>query len=117
MKALKFLQLLNMWESIKNYYFTIGEKFYVDPVIFVGIHVIATPLFLLGVAWIIRNKKKNKSIFTPAVFSVLIFNAANIYLGSFGRNIPVWIYVLLAITTIITSYSSYKKIKMKIDKA
>lgn len=40
---------MNWWQAIKNYYTVIGEKYQVDPLIFVGIHVIATPLFAAAV--------------------------------------------------------------------
>ena len=36
-----------MWEAIKEYYTTIENKYYVDPVIFLGIHVVATPLIYI----------------------------------------------------------------------
>ncbi|MDZ4792886.1 MAG: hypothetical protein SGI83_01280 [Bacteroidota bacterium] len=105
----------NIWESIKKYYVTLGESYHVDPLIFVGIHVVATPLFIAAVAWLISNYRKNKSIFLPAIVAVLIFNAANIYLVIMGRNIPWWIYTILGVTTILSSYFSYKKVRKKIN--
>ncbi len=102
-----------MWELIKEYYISIGKKYQVDPIIFVGIHIIATPLFIAAVAWIVRNYKKKKSIFIPAVVAAFIFNAANIYLITFGKNIPVWIYIIIGTTTIISGYFSVKKIQHK----
>ncbi|MEO5643854.1 MAG: hypothetical protein ABIQ40_01030 [Bacteroidia bacterium] len=103
-----------MWESIKEYYISIGEKYEVNPVIFVGIHIIATPLFIAAVAWIVRNYKKKKSIFIPSVIAGVIFNAANIYLIISGKNIPIWIYVIIGITTLVSGYFSVKKIQHKI---
>jgi len=103
-----------MWESIKEYYITIGEKYQVDPIIFVGIHVIATPLFIAAVAWIVWNYKTKKSIIIPSVIACLIFNAANIYLIISGKNIPIWIYAIIGVTTIISGYFSVKKIQHKI---
>jgi len=103
-----------MWEWIKEYYIAIGEKYQVNAIAFVGIHVIATPLFIVAVAWIVRNFKKKKSIFIPAVIACLIFNAANIYLVISGKNIPIWIYAIIGITTIISGYFSVKKIQHKI---
>ncbi len=102
-----------VWESIKKYYTTLGESYHVDPIIFVAIHVIATPLFIAAVAWLVNNYKKRKSIFWPAIVAVFIFNAANIYLVIVGKNIPWWIYTILVTTTIISSYFSYKKVKKK----
>ncbi len=103
-----------MWEAIKEYYTTIGEKYQVNTFVFVAIHVIATTLFIATVAWIVRNYKKKKSIIIPAVVAGLIFNAANIYLVISGKNIPVWIYAIIIVTTIISGYFSVKKIQHKI---
>lgn len=103
-----------MWELIKNYYSRIGLKYNVNPLIFLGIHVIATPLFMLSVSWLIAWYKKKKSIIYPVLASLFIFNAANIYLIIFGMHIPWYIYAILALTTIVTSYFSYLKIKRKI---
>ena len=105
----------NIWKSIKNYYITLGRNYHVDPLIFFGIHVVATPLFMLTVAWLIKNCRQSKSIAWPLIFSLLIFNAANIYLVIFGKNIPLWVYFVLAITTIISGYFTYKKIHKKIN--
>lgn len=107
----------NIWEAVKNYYITLGENYHVDPIIFVGIHVVATPLFVMAVAWIIKNYRQKKSLVLPVVVSVFIFNAANIYLVIYGRNIPWWIYTILVVTTIISSYFSYKKIRKKMNAA
>ena len=103
----------NIWEAIKHYYFTLGKEYQVDPGIFLGIHIIATPLFMLAVFWIVQNFKKNKSILMPVVSAILIFNAANIYLVISGKNIPWWIYLILGITTLISGLPAYKKIKKK----
>lgn len=95
----------------------LGNKYHVDPVIFVGIHVIATPLFVGAVAWIVRNARQKKSIFIPSLVAAFIFNAANIYLVIFGRDVPFWIYLIISVTTIISGYFSIKKINKKIHSA
>ena len=103
-----------IWHSIQQYYFAIGKNFHVDPVIFLGIHIIATPLFLLSIAWLIKNYRQQKSVVIPTIVSAFIFSAANIYLVIFGKNIPWWIYLILAATTIISGYFSYRKVDRKI---
>ena len=105
---------MNWWNAIVDYYKTIGEKFSVDPILFVGIHVVATPLFAAAVWWIVYNKKKGRSLVLPVASATFIFNAANIYLVLFGRNIPWWIYSILLITTIISSYFTINKVKKKL---
>lgn len=105
----------NIWEVIKNYYFTLGKNYHVDSAIFLGIHVAATPLFLIAAAWLVKNYRQKKSILLPVIVAVLIFNAANIYLVIAGKNIEWWIYTILAATTIVSGYFSYKKIHKKIN--
>ena len=105
----------SIWNHIKNYYIMLGRNYHVDPLIFFGIHVVATPLFMLTVAWLIKNYRQKKSIALPLIFSLLIFNAANIYLVILGKNIPLWVYFMLAITTIISGYFTYKKTHKRIN--
>jgi hypothetical protein len=104
----------NLWEAVKDYYISLGENYKVNPVIFLVIHVIATPLFIANVGWIVRNYRAKKSLVLPVIISTLIFNAANIYLVIAGKNISLWIYAILIITTIISGYFSIKKVKKKL---
>ncbi len=108
--------MLHIWEVIKNYYTNIGYKYHVNPVIFLGIHIVATPFFLLSVAWLIKNYRQKKELVLPATVSVFIFNAANIYLVIAGKNIPWWIYIFLVITTIISGYFSFLEARKKMKK-
>ena len=104
-----------MWDAIKEYYIMLGEKYSVNPIVFLAIHVLATPLFLFSVAWLIKNIKKHKSILLPILFTVFFFNAANIYLVFAGKNIPFWIYIILGLITLFSGYVTYKKIKKRIS--
>ena len=108
---------MSWWSAIINYYKEIGERYSVDPVIFVGIHIIATPVFAAAVWWIIYNKKKKKSLVMPIIAATLIFNAANIYLIAVGQNIPWWIYGIVGLTTVVSSYFTIKNVQQKLAKA
>lgn len=103
-----------MWDTIIEYYKTLGIKYNVNPVVFLAIHVLATPPFLFSVAWLIKNLKKRTSILFPIAFAFLFFNAANIYLVFAGKNIPFWIYSIIGLMTLFSGYVTYKKIKKKI---
>lgn len=105
---------MNWWNHIVEYYTTIGEKYHVNPIVFVGIHVIATPLFAAAVGWIIYNKKKNRPIVIPSIIAVFIFNAASIYLIISGENIPFYIYLIVGLSAVISGYYSYRKIQKRI---
>ncbi len=105
---------MNWWQTIVNYYTAIGEKYNVDPIIFVGIHVVATPLFAAAVWWIIYNKKKKKPILLPSLVAIFIFNAASIYLIILGRDIPFYIYAIVGGSAIVSGYFTFIKIKKRI---
>ena len=107
---------MNWWQSIKSYYSQIGEQYQVDPLLFVGIHVVATPLFAAAVAWIIYNKKKKKSLVLPSVIAIFIFNAASIYLIIFGQGIPFYIYAIVGASAVISGYFTYRKIQKSLAK-
>jgi hypothetical protein len=104
-----------MWDALTEYYTTLGIKYNVDPFVFLAIHVLATPPFLFSVAWIIKNSKQGVSISFPIAFTLLFFNAANIYLVFEGKNIPFWIYSSIGLMTIFSGYVTYKKIKKKVS--
>ncbi|MBU0695080.1 MAG: hypothetical protein KKE39_00945 [Bacteroidetes bacterium] len=58
---------MNIWELFKQHYIQLGEKYEVDPLIFLGIHVIATPLFALTVWWLVYSRRKHKSLIKPTL--------------------------------------------------
>jgi len=75
----EFVDIIMSWlENIENYYIILGEKYSIDPIIFVSMHIVATPLFAAAVGWLIYNKRKGKSILLPAFITTFIFNAGNI---------------------------------------
>lgn len=105
---------MDWWQKIIDYYAMIGEKYNVDPIIFVGIHVVATPLFAGAVWWIIYNKKKKRSILLPSLLAIFIFNAASIYLIILGRDIPFYIYAIVGVSAAFSGYFTFRKIKRRI---
>lgn len=105
----------SIFELIKGYYSKIGTNYNVNPIIFIGIHIVATPLFIFSVSWLISRYYKKKDIFLQVIIIAFIFNAANIYLVIFGKHIPWYIYSILAFTTLASGYFSYIKIKKRIN--
>ncbi|MCW3108277.1 MAG: hypothetical protein JWQ09_2783 [Segetibacter sp.] len=105
---------MNWWNNIVEYYATIGERYNVDPIIFVGIHIVATPVFAAVIGWMIYNKKNRKSILIPALVAVFVFNAASIYLIIFGRDIPLYIYLIVILSAVVGGFFTYRKVKKRI---
>lgn len=84
-----------LWVEIKNWFFGLGQKYGVNPIIFGSIYVGAIPFFSLSVAWLIRNIRRRKSAVVPAFCTCLCLISSYLYLIVAGKNIPVWVYCFI----------------------
>ena len=91
----------------------LSADYNVNPYIFAAIYVGAIPFFTLSVAWIIRNKKKDKPITLPVLSTGLCMSSAYIYLMIAGEGVPVWVYVLIVGLLGYGIHSTFRKIKTK----
>lgn len=99
------------FDVIHEWLMSLSGDYNVNPYIFAGIYVGAIPFFTLSVAWIIRNKKQNKSITLPLLSTGFFLSSAYLYLMVAGENVPAWIYVLVISLLSYGIYSTFKKIK------
>lgn len=106
----------NILETIKYYYSSLAANYQVNPLIFMCIHFIGTPLFIICIGWVIKNYKQKKSLILPLSLSLLVYNVGNVYLIIYGKNIGWYIYVLIAATTIISGYFTYKKVRVNMSR-
>ncbi len=99
------------WNSIQTWFFGLGAKYGVNPVIFGAIYVGAIPFFSLSLAWLIRNIRRKISILLPLFLTGFFFISAYLYLIIAGRNVPFWVYLFIAAMIIFGIYSTVKKIR------
>jgi len=104
---------MEWWETFKEWFLSLGEKYQVNPFIFGGIYLGAIPFFLISLYWTIKNIKKKKSIILPVLLTGLFFISAYLYLITVGKNIPVWVYVFIGLMIVYGIYSTVGKIKEK----
>ncbi len=97
--------------NIKDWFFSLGEKYHVNPIIFGSIYLGAIPFFFLCFGWLIKNIKQKKSILLPVLLTGFFFVSAYLYLIIAGRNIPVWVYVFIGALVLYTVVSTLKKVK------
>jgi glycopeptide antibiotics resistance protein len=107
---------MEWWETFKDWFLSLGDKYNVSPYIFGGIYLGAIPFFFLCLGWTIRNIRKKKSFVFPALLTGLFFISAYLYLIFVGENIPVWVYVFIAVLVGYGIYSTFSKIQKKIKK-
>ena len=104
---------MEWWETFKEWFLSLGEKYNVNPYIFGGIYLGAIPFFFISLYRTIQNIKKKKSIVLPVLLTGSFFISAYLYLIIAGKNIPLWVYVFIGLIVVYGSYSTIKKIKEK----
>ena len=100
-----------MWEAIREWFFGLGPKYGVNPVIFGSIYVGAIPFFTLSIGWLIRNLRRKKSIVLPMLSASFCFVSAYLYLVIAGKNIPAWVYVFLGTMVVYGVFSTVRKVR------
>ena len=103
-----------MWQSVQDWFFSLGDKYGVDPIVFGSIYVGAIPLFMLSIAWLVRNKRAGKSIVLPVLFAGGFFISAYVYLAIVGTNIPIWVWFFLGALILYGIWSTVKSVRQKI---
>ncbi|MFQ5676601.1 MAG: hypothetical protein ACE5G1_11935 [bacterium] len=103
------------WSAISEWFWSLGEKYNVNPLIFGSIYVGAIPFFTLSVAWIVRSYKNGKSIVVPVLCAGFFFISAYLYLIIAGRNVPLWVYGFVIALIIFGAVSTVRKVRSKIS--
>ncbi len=104
---------MQWWETFKDWFLSLGENYGVNPYIFGSIYIGAIPFFFLCLGWAVKNIRHKKPFVIPVLLTGLCFISAYLYLIIVGRNIPVWVYVFIALMVLYGVYSTFKKIKSK----
>ena len=105
--------LAGLWTAFKDWFFSLGAQYGVDPVIFGSISVGAIPFFWLSVAWLVRNLRQGRSPFLPVVATSLCVLSAYIYLFIAGENLPYWVYALVVGLIGYSAYSTVQTVREK----
>ena len=107
---------MEWWETFKEWFLSLGEKYHVNPFIFGGIYIGAIPFFFISLSWTIKNIRKKRSIVLSVLLTCFFFISAYLYLLIAGRNIPVWVYVIIVLMIGYGIFSAIRKVKEKTKK-
>ena len=102
---------MEWWNLFKEWFFSLGEKYNVNPYIFGTIYLGAIPFFFLSLYRTIKNIRNKKPFVFPALLTGFFFISAYLYLIIVGKNIPVWVYIFIVILVGYGIYSTLKKIR------
>lgn len=101
-------------DSAHQWILNLGAEYGVNPYIFGAIYVGAIPFFLLSVGWLVRRARAGRSTVVPMMCAGLCFVSAYLYLAVVGRNIPVWVWIFLAVLVGYGAFSSIRDTRRKI---
>ena len=103
-----------MFETLQDWFFSLGAEYGVNPLIFGVIYVGAIPFFAASVAWLVRNSRRGRPIVLPAMCASFCFVSAYLYLAVAGKNIPVWVWVFIGGMLVFGVFSTMKQVKAKL---
>ncbi|HSK93619.1 MAG TPA: hypothetical protein VLA76_06130 [Candidatus Angelobacter sp.] len=83
--------------EIVDWLLRLGDEYGVDPILYALIWVGALPLFLLSIGWLVRALRRRESILLPLASTAFFFSAPTLYVVAAGRDLPWWVYVVLAV--------------------
>jgi ABC-type Co2+ transport system permease subunit len=105
--------LSGLWPTLKEWFFSLGAQYGVNPLIFGGISVGAIPFFWLSVAWLVRNLRQGRSPFLPVLATSLCVLSAYVYLFIAGENLPLWVYALVIGLIGYSAYSTVQTVRKR----
>lgn len=101
------------WEAIRAWFLGLGDAYGVNPVVFGAIYVGAIPFFTVSVGLVARNLRRGTSIAAPALAAGFFFVSAYLYLLVAGKNIPAWVYAVIAVLVVGGAWSAVRKVRAR----
>ena len=103
-----------MVADLNQWFLSLGEQYGVNPYIFGAIYVGAIPFFLASIAWLVKRARAGRSTVVPTLAAGFFFVSAYLYLAIAGRNIPVWVWIFLAVLVAYGAWSTIRDTRRKI---
>ncbi|GAA0280201.1 hypothetical protein GCM10009127_21680 [Alteraurantiacibacter aestuarii] len=106
-----------MIEAFQDWFLSLGENYGVNPWVFGAIYVGAIPFFLASITWLVTRARAHRSTVVPTMLAGFFFVSAYLYLAIAGRNIPVWVWIFLAVLVVYGAWSTIRDTRRKIAAA
>lgn len=103
-----------MVEAFNDWLLSLGAQYNVNPYVFGAIYVGAIPFFLASIAWLVKRARAGRSTVLPTMLAGFFFVSAYIYLGIFGQDIPLWVWIFLVALILYGAWSTVRDTRRKI---
>lgn len=100
--------------SIRDWFFSLGTQYHVNPLTFGLIYVGAIPFFTASIAWLVRNYRRSRSILLPLFSAGFWFVSAYFYLIIAGRNVPFWVCGVVVLLIVLGALSTIRRVRKQI---
>ena len=102
-----------MWDSIRDGLVMLAEQYGVNPLVFAVIYVGTIPLYMGSIGWVVRRLLRGRSYLLPAAMAGLFYLSSYIYVVAVGRNLPLWVYGVMAAMIGAGSYFTIQNIRKR----
>lgn len=102
-----------MWDEVVEWLLRLGDDYGVNPVVYAVIYVGALPFLLLSLSWLVRTRRRREHVALPALSAAFFFLAPTLYVVVAARNMPVWVYAVLLILTVIGAVMTFRRVRAR----
>ena len=92
----------------------LGDKHGVNPVVIFCLYLCSKVCLFSCLGWVVNNIRLKRPFQVPLLLAGIAFCIPYTYLIIVGRNIPVWVYVVIVLVFSFGAYSVWKKVSVKI---
>ncbi|PJJ80033.1 hypothetical protein [Mucilaginibacter auburnensis] len=100
-------------DTFKDWVVDLGDKHGVDPALIFFLYLFSKVGLFSFLGWGINNIRRKRPFILPLTLAGVAFCIPYTYLIIAGRNIPVWVYVIIAAVFVLGLYSIWRKISIK----
>ncbi|MBU1606724.1 hypothetical protein Q9K01_07890 [Qipengyuania sp. DY56-A-20] len=103
-----------MLDAFNDWLLALGAQYNVNPYVFGAIYVGAIPFFFASIAWLVKRARAGRSTVVPTLLAGFFFVSAYLYLGIYGQDIPLWVWIFLGALILYGAWSTVRDTRAKI---
>lgn len=88
----------------------------VNPLLFVFIYVVSTGPFLLVSGWLFHHIRRERPLAVLVFFWALFYTAPYLYVLAVGRDLPLWVYAMVAVLIVGGLGLAARGLKRRLDR-